>query len=255
MDIAARLCRVLDKKQISGEIYDFWVEYSDVSSVKPGQFVNVKCNGFTLRRPISICEIDRGNGRLRLVFEVRGEGTRVLSSTEVGGSIDILAPLGNGFNLGETSRRAVFVGGGIGVPPLLEAAKPFGKNADVIIGFRCADAAILKEDFERQGNIVTLVTEDGSAGEKGFVTAPLIRRLEVAPCDVIFACGPRPMLKAVAGEADKRSIPCFVSMEEHMACGVGACLSCACKVKMDGREIYAHVCKNGPIFDAKRIVW
>jgi dihydroorotate dehydrogenase electron transfer subunit len=255
MEIAASLCRILSKKQIAGGIYDIWVDYPAAAAVKPGQFVNVKCDGFTLRRPLSVCEADRENGRLRLVFEIRGEGTAELAQAEEGGSLDILAPLGNGFNLGRTDRRAVFVGGGIGVPPLLDAAKPFGGNADAILGFRSAGAVILKEDFNKFCGSVTLVTEDGSAGEKGLVTAPLTRRLDAAPCGVIFACGPRPMLRAVAGEAAKRDIPCFVSMEARMACGVGACLSCACRVNMSGKEQYLHVCKNGPVFDARRIVW
>ena len=255
MEIAAQTYKIVCKKEIAPGIHDLWVEYPDTAPVKPGQFVGIKCEGFTLRRPISICEIDRENGRLRLVFEVRGEGTAELAQKKTGESLDLLAPLGNGFNLGDRARSAVFVGGGIGVPPLLEAAKGFGAHADVILGFRSAAAAILAEDFQKNGNRVAIATEDGSLGEKGFVTPLLVRRLEVSPCGVLFACGPKPMLKAVAQEAGKRDIPCFVSMEERMACGVGACLSCACKMKMDGREIYAHVCKNGPVFDAKRIVW
>lgn len=255
MTITASGHKVMSKQEIARGIFDIWVEYADTEAVKPGQFVDVRCEGFTLRRPISICEIDRENSRLRLVFEIRGDGTRQLAQVNPGESLDMLAPLGNGFNLGKTSRRAVFVGGGIGVPPLLEAAKPFGGNADVILGFRTASAAILEEDFVRSGSHVTLVTEDGSAGEKGFITLPLIRRLEKDACDVIFACGPRPMLKVVAQEAEKHGVPCFVSMEARMACGVGACLSCACKTIFEGKEQYQHVCKNGPVFDAKRIVW
>lgn len=255
MEISVSLCRILSKKLIAKGTYDFLVEYSGASAVKPGQFANIKCNGFTLRRPISICEIDRKKGRLRFVFEIRGAGTEFLAGFLEGGSIDILAPLGNGFNLGDTNRRAVFVGGGTGVPPLLEAAKPFRGNADVILGFRSYDRIILEEDFKRNGNNVTVITDDGSQGVKGSIAAPLVHRLETCDCDVIFACGPRQMLTAVAHEAQKRQIPCFVSMEERMACGVGACLSCACKVNFEGKEQYHHVCKNGPVFDAKRIIW
>jgi len=255
MDIAARLCSVLVKNTIAKGIYDIWVEYPEAIKVKSGEFVNVKCDSFTLRRPISVCEIDRINGRIRLVIETRGRGTDWLSKVDVGENLDILGPLGNGFNLGNTSRHAVFVGGGIGVPPLLEAAKPFGGNADIILGFRNAQVMILKEDFERAGCHVRIVTDDGSAGEKGLITTPLKAALDASPCDVIFACGPRPMLIAVSDEALKRGIPCFVSMEERMACGIGACLSCACKVNIEGREQYLHVCKNGPVFDVKRIIW
>jgi dihydroorotate dehydrogenase electron transfer subunit len=255
MGITASICPIVSKKNIACGIYDIWVASPQAQEAKPGQFVNIKCDGFTLRRPISICEVDVARGLLRLVFEIRGEGTEWMAGVNVGECLDILAPLGNGFNLGNTQRRAVFVGGGIGVPPLLEAAKPFGTNADVILGFRTVAVAILKDDFEKCGAQVTLVTQDGSAGEKGLVTAPLISRLNADHCNAIFACGPLLMLKAVAAEAAKRSIPCFISMEERMACGMGACLSCACKVSMEGKELYAHVCKNGPIFDAKKIVW
>ena len=254
MEIAAGLHKILIKSEIAKGIYDLWVEYPEAAKAKPGQFVSIRCGAHLLRRPISICEIDGENGRLRLVFEVRGEGTKELAECEAGDSIDILAPLGNGFNLGNNARRAVFVGGGIGVPPLLEAARHFGKNADAILGFRSAGAMILKSDFEKYCGSVAIATEDGSAGEKGFVTPAFCRRLD-SPCDVVFACGPRAMLRMVAQEAIKRSIPCFVSMEEHMACGVGACLSCACKGIYEGKEQYLHVCKHGPVFDAKRIVW
>lgn len=255
MTITAQCHNILSQAQLAPGIYDIWVDYPDAVSAKAGQFVDVKCDSFTLRRPISICEIDRENGRLRLVFEIRGEGTAWMAQQKPGDALDILAPLGNGFELCDTSSKAIFVGGGIGVPPLLEASKPFGGNPDVILGFRTAGAAILADDFAQNGCRVTLVTEDGSAGEKGFVTLPLACRLGESPCDVIYACGPIPMLRAVAAEAAKRDIPCYVSMEARMACGVGACLGCAVKTIVDGREQNQHVCKNGPVFDAKRIAW
>lgn len=255
MDISAKVYPILSKKTIAPGIFDVWVAYPDAAKAKPGQFVNIRCEGFTLRRPISICELDAQVGRMRLVFEVRGAGTQWLAKREPGDTLDLLAPLGNGFSLSPAGKRVVFVGGGIGMPPLLGAAKIFGGNADVILGFRSATAAILKGDFEANGNRVTLVTEDGTAGERGLVTAPLARRLIAEPCDAVYACGPKPMLRAVAQEAEKHGVSCYVSMEERMGCGVGACLSCACKVNVDGREQYAHVCKNGPVFDAKKIVW
>ena len=254
--IVAQPCPVISNQNIARGIYDIWAACPQAAQTRAGQFVMVRCAGFTLRRPISVCEIDAAGGRLRLVVEIRGEGTGRLAGVRAGESLDILAPLGNGFSLGDTGRRAVFVGGGIGTPPLLEAAKPFGANADVFLGFRSAGAVILTEDFARQGNRVTVATEDGTAGEKGLITAPLARRLDDAPCDVIAACGPRPMLAAVAAMAMERRIPCFVSMEERMACGVGACLSCACRTRADdGGEQILHVCKHGPVFDAAKIIW
>ncbi len=255
MTISAYPCPVLSKENPAAGIHDVWLAAPQAAEARPGQFVGVRCAGFTLRRPISICEIDRANGRLRLVFQERGAGTRVLAGIRPGETMDLLGPLGNGFYLGRTDRPAVFVGGGIGVPPLLEAAKPFAGHADAILGFRSKNNVILKDDFARIGASVTVVTEDGTEGGKGVVTPYLEKRLDSAPCGVIFACGPRPMLKAVAQTAAARKIPCFVSMEARMACGVGACLSCAIPVKADGGVAYWHVCKNGPVFDAGKIVW
>lgn len=252
--MTVEVCTIKKIKKLTSAAFDLWVEAPKIAAeARPGQFVAVKCEGFTLRRPISLCEIDRA-GLIRLVYEVRGDGTEWLSRQVEGESIDVLGPLGNGFELENTDRPVVFVGGGIGVPPLLAASRPFGGNADAILGFRSADAVILEDDFA-QNCAVTLCTDDGSAGRKGLVADPLRERLEISPCAAVYACGPRPMLKAVAELCRKMGVPCFVSMEERMACGVGACLSCACKVKRGGKEQYAHVCKNGPVFDAEVIVW
>lgn len=249
-------CVIISKKNIAKGIFDLCVKSPKIAEeAKPGQFISVKCDGFTLRRPISICDIDKEKGWIRLVFEIRGEGTEWLAGKNAGECINILGPLGNFFMLGKPDRPVVFVGGGIGVPPLLCAAKHFGPNATVILGFRSAGAVILKDDFESLGADVTVCTDDGTAGIRGNVTGPLEKRLDSGECAVVFVCGPRPMLKAVAASCEKRNIKCFVSMEERMACGVGACLSCACKVKYGGAEKYFHVCKNGPVFDAKMIVW
>lgn len=247
---------IISKSNIAKGIFDIWVNCPKIAEeAKPGQFVGVKCDNFTLRRPISICEIDAENGSLRLVFEIRGVGTEWLANKNVGDCIDLLGPLGNGFMISKTDKPAVFVGGGIGVPPLLAAAEPYGTNATAILGFRSANAVILDKDFENQGAAVTVCTDDGTYGFHGLVTTPLNERLAAAPCSVVYACGPKPMLKAIAALCDEKNIPCYVSMEERMACGVGACLSCVCKVKFEGREQYFHVCKNGPIFNAKMIIW
>lgn len=249
-------CRLVCKKELQPGIYDFTVESREFASkAQPGQFAHLLVPGKTLRRPISICDADPEEGTLRLVFQVRGEGTELLSQFEEGQTVDILAPLGHGFTVGDPSRRAVLVGGGIGVPPLLMAAKPFGKNATVILGFRSRDAVILKEDFEKAGCRVILCTDDGSVGFCGLVTEPLRKILE-EPKDVVLACGPGPMLKGVAGEAEARGVPCQISLEERMGCGVGACLVCACKIKKaDGEEAYLHVCKDGPVFNAEEVVF
>lgn len=247
------LCKILQKKQISDDIFDFTVDAGMIAKVaQPGQFAHIYVPGKTLRRPVSICEIDRAKETLRFVFQIRGEGTAHLAEKSVGDTMDILAPLGSGFSLGDTARKAVFVGGGIGVPPLLEAAKAFGKNATVITGFRSQNAVILTQDFEKNGNRVLVATDDGSFGHHGLVTDCM----EGLDFDVVFACGPTPMLKAVCKMAKERGVPCQISLEERMACGVGACLGCAVRLRNENGDIYyGHVCKNGPVFDAQCVAW
>ena len=257
MKCLQEICPVLKKKRLTAAAYDVTVAAPQMAALaKTGQFAQIRCEGFSLRRPISICDMDPQKGTLRFVFEVRGEGTAWMATVEEGETLDILGPLGRGFEITDGAKRAVFVGGGIGTPPLLSGARVYGKNATVILGFRTADAVILADDFEKAGARVMLSTDDGTAGHPGMVTDLLLERLGQGPCDVIYACGPKPMLKAVAGLALERGIPCKVSLEERMACGVGACLGCACKTKTPkGGERYAQVCKNGPVFDAKEVVW
>ena len=220
-----RQCRVTEFTQLTADIYSAWVDAGELARMaRPGQFAQIYVPGKTLRRPISICDAE--GDKLRFVFQIRGEGTAILSQTRVGDSWDILAPLGHGFELGDTARKACFVGGGIGVPPLLAAAKSFGANAVVVTGFRSKSAVILQDDFTKNGNRVILATDDGSAGHHGLVT-------ECLPddCEVLFACGPTPMLRALTAEAEKRGIECQISLEQRMACGIGACLGCAVKLK------------------------
>lgn len=245
-------CTVLKKGELAPGIFDLTVRFPQAARIaRPGQFAQFLVPGKTLRRPISICAVDREAGSLRFVFQVRGEGTRELSRILPGGTVNLLAPLGKGFEPGDTSRRAVFVGGGIGVPPLLAAAEPFGANAVAALGFRSADGVILAKDFEALGCRTLVATDDGSAGHRGPVTE-LLRDL---PFEAAFACGPKPMLRAVAELARERGVPCWVSMEERMACGVGACLGCAVKLRGENGDCYGRVCRDGPVFDAGRIVW
>lgn len=247
-------CEIIYKKQPVPGVHDWIVDAEDFArAAKPGQFVHVLVPGKTLRRPISICDIDAENGTLRLVFQERGEGTELLGQKRLGDFIDLLAPLGTGFELGDTSRRALFVGGGIGVPPLLAAAKQFGSNATVILGFRNKDSVILARDFALAGCRVFIATDDGSMGFHGTVAD--CARKYAAETDVLFACGPKPMLKALDKLVQEQNISAQFSLEERMACGVGACLGCACKIERDGKEVYGHVCKDGPVFDSRSIVW
>ena len=249
-------CPIIGKRELARGVYDFFVRNPELANLaRAGQFGNILVEGKTLRRPISICDINREQGYLRFVIEVRGEGTDRLCKKEIGDSFDILGPLGNGFSLPVGKTKALFVGGGIGAPPLLFPAKQYAALATVLLGFQTADRAILLGDFAGAGCNIRVATDDGSMGHQGFVTDLARQVLEIEPYGMIYACGPMPMLRALAQLAAHKQIPCQVSLEERMACGVGACLVCACKTVRDGREIHTHVCKDGPVFDSGKVVW
>lgn len=249
----SEFCQVISVKNCGDNGRDITVKSKLIApKAAVGQFLHIRCGGFTLRRPISICNI--GEDTLRFVFEVRGEGTRVLADTKVGDTLDIVGPCGSGFYNIDTSLRAALIGGGIGTPPLLPLAKMFGKNATAILGFRSEKQLILKEDYENTGADVIITTDDGSVGRKAFTTEVLKELVDEGKIDVIYACGPTPMLKGVQKIALENNIACQLSLEERMACGVGACLACATAVKDETKEEgfrYAHVCKYGPVIDAK----
>ncbi len=247
--------QIVSKKNPAKGIFDIEILCPEIAEItQPGQFAQVAAEGFFLRRPISICDIDKAKGTIRLVFEIRGKGTEKLAELNKGQLIDIIAPLGNGFKVLD-GRKIVCVGGGIGVPPMVGIAKAYGKNAVAISGFRNMAAVILQEDFMSAGVKTILCTDDGSAGRKGFVTDALKEQIAAEKPDLIVACGPMVMLKNVASIAEENGIECQVSLEQRMACGVGACLVCACRTVRDGKEIHSHVCKDGPVFDSKEVVF
>lgn len=245
-------CTILEKQKLTADVFDVTVSAPKLAPLAhPGQFAQILVPGKTLRRPISLCGI--GKDTFRLVFQVRGEGTEILSKLQVGEQMEILAPLGNGFPLENTveAKHAVFVGGGIGVPPLLGAASAFSGQKTAVLGFRNQDAVILMKDFVSAGCEAFLATDDGSFGVHGLVT-DVMRNLSF---DICYACGPTPMLRAVAKLCAERDVPCYVSMEQRMACGIGACLGCAVELRReDGSSYYGHVCKDGPVFPAGRVV-
>lgn len=248
--------RIISKKNLAKNMYDFTIAAEEIAQLaQPGQFVHIRVTGFSLRRPISLCEVDKEKGTIRIVFEVRGEGTEQLSRLNQGDCIDVMGPLGKGFTILDPSKKIIVVGGGIGVPPMLEVAKRYGENATAIIGFRSANAVILNEDFKKYHSDVMLCTDDGTMGAKGFVTVALKHRLLKEHADMIYACGPHVMLKGVVEIANEYNIPCEVSLEERMGCGVGACLVCACKTVKNGEEYFAHVCKDGPVFKSEEVIF
>ncbi len=256
MGYTKAFAKVLRNENIAPGIYDLLVKTPQAADAQAGQFVEIYCPGKTLRRPISICEIDKVAGTLRMVYMVKGEGTLWLSQVKVGDTLDLLGPLGHGFDLSQ-SKDAIVIGGGIGVPPMLETAKLQGKQCDAILGFRTASAAILLDDFEQVCNEVMLCTDDGTLGLKGFVTDILEKRLASRqPFDLVCACGPMVMLKNVAKLCEKYNVSCQVSLEERMGCGIGACVGCAVRIQDEAGTVRsAQVCRYGPVMDAKEVVW
>lgn len=250
MKYNTRNLKLLSNEQIADGIFDMRLEYgSDEIPVQCGQFAHVYVPGKSLRRPISVCDVQ--NGELRLVYQVKGEGTKIMSQMKAGEMVDVLAPLGNGFNI-ESGKRYALIGGGIGVPPMLNTARQC-QSPLVITGFRNESLVILQDDFKNAGAELILTTDDGSAGVHGFVTDVL--KEKIGEVDEVCACGPTPMLRAIAQVCKEFGKPCQISLEERMACGIGACLVCAVKVRKNGEEIMQHVCKNGPVFNAEEVVF
>lgn len=247
---------IIKKNVIAKEIYSFEILCPEVAEIAvPGQFVHIRANGFTLRRPVSICEINKSKGTLRIVFEIRGEGTAEIAKLNVDNLIDMLAPLGHGFTVNQDYKKVILIGGGIGTPPMLPLAQIYCEKAAVITGFRSADAVILQNDFKAAGAKAILCTDDGTMGMKGLVTVPLEEMLKNGDVDAVYACGPMPMLKAVSQISKENGVYCEISLEERMGCGIGACLVCACKTKKNDEEYFAHVCKEGPVFKTEEVIF
>lgn len=246
------MASVVSIENITANIYDMVLECPQIASqAKAGQFVEVYTNSkeHLLARPISICEI-KGNG-LRLVFQVVGKGTEMFSNLKKGDSVKLLGPCGNGYNL-KKDKTALLVGGGIGVPPLLEAVKQLG-GGTVVLASRNKELSILKEDFEKAGAKIFVATDDGSLGFKG--NAVELLRTEGLTADVIYSCGPKIMLKFLTDYAIEKNMECQVSMEERMACGIGACVGCVVKIKNGDDWEHKKVCKDGPVFEGREVLF
>ena len=249
-------CRVVENTRLGEGLYLMVLDAPEIVKLTQcGQFVHIACGeGHLLRRPISICTWQ--GSHLRIVFQVKGDGTKWLSERKVGDVLDVLGPLGHGFDVQALGDRPIFIGGGIGVPPMLgcvRTAVEKGAQPAAILGFRNKGAVILEGDFRDECETF-VTTDDGTYARHGFVTDVL--KEQVAGATGVAACGPKPMLKAIAAIAKEVGVPCQVSMEERMGCGIGACLVCACALKAENGETrYGHVCKDGPVFDAKEVAW
>lgn len=242
---------VAEQTEIASGIFSLWLETESIAKeAVPGQFVSVysKDKSRMLPRPISICEADKENGKLRLVYRVVGEGTDEFSHLTKGDQLEIIGPMGNGFPL--KGEKPLLMGGGIGVPPMVQLGKTLKANGctqvQTIAGYR--DELFLTEELGAFGAFY-VATEDGSAGTKGNVLDAV--REQGIEADVIYACGPKPMLRAIKSYAEEKGIECYLSMEERMACGIGACLACVCQSKEKDEHSQVHnkrVCKDGPVF-------
>ena len=242
---------VVSQEALTSDVFSMWIQAEEIASqAKPGQFISVytKDQSKLLPRPISLCEIDRENGRLRIVYRTVGAGTKEFATYQAGDEIEILGPLGNGFPT-DSTKKAFLIGGGIGIPPMLELAKTLKGERQMVLGYR--DVLFLNQEFEPYGSVY-LATEDGSAGTKGNVLDAI--REQGLDAEVIYACGPTPMLRAIKAYAQENGIECWLSLEERMACGVGACLACVCKSKEVDDHSHVHnkrICKDGPGFPAQ----
>ena len=248
-------CELVKKEMLIDGIYKFSVKAPEIANVaKAGQFLEIKVSETGepfLRRPISIYNID--GEVVEFIFQVKGRGTELLAERNVGDLIDIMGPLGKGAFAVKEYNNVAIIGGGIGTYPLYELAKELkGKaNINVYLGFRDKSLVTCEKEFEAIGlNKLVVATDDGSYKEKGFAIDFMKKDIEEHKVDMIFACGPHPMLKAVRQYAIENNIPCQISLEERMGCGVGACLGCATKIKDGDGFRYGHVCKDGPVFNA-----
>lgn len=252
MEKTKMTAKVVSQEQLTDDIFSMWIQAEEIAAAaKPGQFISVytKDASKLLPRPISLCEIDKAEGRLRIVYRVVGAGTGEFSAYQAGDDIEVMGPLGNGFTLKD--KKAFLIGGGIGIPPMLELAKKLDCEKQMVLGYR--DVLFLDKEFEAYGSVY-VATEDGSAGTKGNVIDAI--RENGLTADVIYACGPTPMLRALKAYAQEKGIECWLSLEEKMACGIGACLACVCQSREVDGHSHVHnkrICKDGPVFSAQEV--
>ncbi len=252
---------LISQREIAPGIFDMWIRTELAAGAKPGQFLCLypRDKSTLLPRPISICETAKDRDALRLVYRVAGKGTAEFSGYSEGETISVLGNLGNGFPTREAVGKKVFLmGGGIGIPPILQLAKTLRQEGmepeaiQIIAGYRDKNL-FLSQDLKKYGTLF-VATEDGSAGTKGNVMDAVAENQLKA--DMIFACGPMPMLKAIRGYAGEKGIPAYISLEEHMACGVGACLGCVVKTREVDPHSHVHnarICTEGPVFEAQEV--
>lgn len=244
---------IINQEQEAPGIYSMWLHTDKIASTAAaGQFIGIYCRDGSrlLPRPLSICEIDQDDQAVRIVYRVTGKGTEEFSYMRTGMPLNIIGPLGNGFP--PSAGRALIIGGGIGIPPMLQLAKESACEKQIVLGYKDKEMFLCSQ-FEEYGTVFP-ATEDGSRGIKGTVMDVIQKKNLTA--DVIYACGPKPMLKAVKEYAMRQEIPCWISLEERMACGIGACLGCVCRCVHKDEHTHVknkRVCTEGPVFSAEEV--
>ena len=238
---------ILSNDKIAKDTYKMVIKALMTSKMKAGQFVNVKCDGYFLNRPISISSIEEE--QFVIVYKVVGDGTKVLSKKQANSDIEIFGPLGSFYPIHDELDEVLAIGGGVGVPPLYELAKQYrklNKKVNVVLGFNDADSVFYEEEFKKLGCNVVIATMDGSYGVKGTVI-DAIKEANIT-CDFTYSCGPIPMLRAIENNYSKG----YMSFEARMACGIGACMACVAKDKKE-ENMYHRICKEGPVFEIGKV--
>ena len=236
--------QIVENERLTASVYRMRLRGDTSHITNAGQFVNIRLDGFYLRRPISVCDVE--GDILTIVYKVVGKGTEAMSEM-ASGELDILTGLGNGYDLSCGGDTPLLIGGGVGVPPLYLLCRRLvaqGKHPSVILGFNTKDEVFYEQEFAALGVPVTVCTADGSYGTRGFVTAAM----EGAEYSYFYTCGPEPMLKAIFTAS--RTLGEF-SFEERMGCGFGACMGCSCKTVTGNKRI----CKEGPVLKKEDILW
>ena len=259
MALVEETATVVSNTQVGPRLYILVLAAPQVAPlVQPGQFVHLKLNGFEahiLRRPLSVFDADPAAGIITILYQVVGAGTDYLTTVEAGKTLDLIGSIGHGWTVPEAGQRVLIVGGGVGAAPLFilsKMARAAGAHTDIVLGAATKDALVtLAYYVEAHGQEPVCCTDDGTYGRAGFCTDPVKELLAENAYDMVYVCGPEPLMHIIANVAAEAQVPCQLSMEKRMACGVGACLSCIVET-VDGRK---RSCVDGPVFPAEKVVW
>ena len=243
---------VIENKPVARQVQALTFSVGETIALRAGQFVNISVGdgAHLLRRPIAVCKAE--NDKITVCFQIKGEGTKLLAAASVGTKLGVLLPLGNGFCVSENEKKIALVGGGAGVFPMVSVIRqyaPVGKEIYSYIGFRDKAAVCCLDELEKSKSL-TVTTDDGSFGLHMNAVQAFLSDVDKINPDVVLSCGPLPMLRALKAALQDKNIPCYVSLEERMGCGIGACLVCVCN-RTNGS--HARVCKDGPVFDIHEV--